>query len=247
MAKAVKAAKDREQPRIQQYFPIVQGAGLDPRSERADMLDHSRESPSTLTIQTAQTTQTQRAVRMSLEALQITPQSPQMTAVVAGRLPLQSGEMESGSLKVEDLKALIQALPTRADIEAFITKVEEAHYKELQQVRVGLQVLTERVADGEATSQTLEQRVTVLERDRLAQMDTTVALQIQLEDLKDRSRRNNLRLRGIPEAMGQENLQDVVISIFQKILEDTIPQTWNSIESIEPMVLSLVTRVAPVM
>lgn len=89
-------------------------------------------------------------------------------------------------------------------------------------MQVELQALTEHVTDGKAITQTLEQRVVGLERDRLAQTDNTVALQLQLEDLKDRTCRNNVQLRGIPEAMDQENLQDMVKSIFQKT-EDTTP------------------------
>lgn len=86
---------------------------------------------------------------------------------------------------------------------ALISKVEEAHHKELQLAQVELQTLSEHLTDGEATSQTLEQRVTVLERDRLSPMDIKVALQLQLED---QILHNNLRLWGIPEATDQENL-----------------------------------------
>lgn len=58
--------------------------------------------------------------------------------------------------------------------------------------------------------------MTVLERDRLSQMDTTVTLQLQLENIEDQSCRNNLGLQDIPEATDQESLQDMMISIFQK-------------------------------
>lgn len=41
--------------------------------------------------------------------------------------------------------------------------------------------------------------------------------------MKDRSRCNNLQLRGIPEATGPENLAATVKAIFQRLLET--PQT----------------------
>lgn len=47
-----------------------------------------------------------------------------MTAAVARRFPPQHEDVEPASLNVEDLKTLIEALPTRADIEALISKVE---------------------------------------------------------------------------------------------------------------------------
>lgn len=81
-------------------------------------------------------------------------------------------------------------------------------------MRVELQTLSECLTDGETTTQILEQQMTALGRERFFQMDATVALQLQLKDLEDRSCRNNLRLQGIPEATDQENLQDMVKSIF---------------------------------
>lgn len=169
-----------------------------------------------------QPVQGQMAVRTSVEALQTIPQSPRTLAVVAGATPLipLPGEEEAAGLKLEDLKTLIQALPTRADIETLIGKVEAAHCKELELelVRGELQILAERVTDGESAYQSLEQLVSILERYSYTQKETSVALQLQLEDLEDRSRRNDVRLRGIPEASDQENLQDMVKSIFENIL-----------------------------
>lgn len=133
---------------MQQFFPVVQESNTG--FKQINVPQHPTESFSTVT------TQAQREVRMSVEAFQTIPRSPQTQTVVAGRLPLQCGGMEPGSLKVEDLRALIQALPTRADIEALIYKVEEAHHKELQQVQTVLQALTVRVTEGEAVPQNLE-------------------------------------------------------------------------------------------
>lgn len=39
----------------------------------------------------------------------------------------------------------------------------------------------------------------------------------------DRSRRNNLRLRGIPEATGPEDLVETVTAIFHKLLDSPPP------------------------
>lgn len=221
-AQLVRLPREGElQPEIHRYFPTVQGAGLEPGSERgkANVLLQPRE---TTPMQPAQG---QMAVRTSVEALQTIPQSPRTLAAVAGATPMipLPGEKEAAGLKMEDLKTLIQALPTRADIETLIGKVEDAHRKELELVRGELQILVERVTDGESAYQSLEQRVSILERDSYTQKETSVALQLQLEDLEDRSRRNNVRLRGIPEALDQENLQDMVKSIFENILKDAMP------------------------
>lgn len=48
------------------------------------------------------------------------------------RLSLQQEDMLVSHKKEEDIKILIQALPTKTDLEALICRVEEAHRKEIQ-------------------------------------------------------------------------------------------------------------------
>lgn len=113
----------------------------------------------------------------------------------------------------DDLRAILQALPTRADIEALpsksdieslILRVEEAHARDLQEIRAEIQVISDRVDSGEGTISALTQRVSPLERCQEAQATTAVDLQLHLEDLEDRSRRINL--------------EETVVAIFQNVL-----------------------------
>lgn len=62
-----------------------------------------------------------------------------------------------------------------------------------------------------------------LEQSRITQADTEVDLQLDLEDFEDRSRRNKVQLRGIPEATGMEDLAATVSAILQQVLDS--PQT----------------------
>lgn len=78
-------------------------------------------------------------------------------------------------------------------------------------------------ADGENLSKDLEQRVSLLERKCQSQEESNVSLQLQLEDLQGHNRRNNIHIQGILEVMGQEDLQDMVKCIIQKILKDAMP------------------------
>lgn len=43
-----------------------------------------------------------------------------------------------------------------------------------------------------------------------------------LEDLDNRGRRNNIRIRGLPEAEGSEDLQLILEAIFNRLLGDPI-------------------------
>lgn len=117
-----------------------------------------------------------------------------------------------------DIGVLLQALPTKTEIEALILRLVDAHHQDIQAVRTDVQAISDRVSTGETSLSALEHRAAALEGSQETQMDTAMALQLHLEDLKDRSRRNNLRLRGLPEATGTENLADTVTAVFHKIL-----------------------------
>lgn len=54
------------------------------------------------------------------------------------------------------------------------------------------------------------------------QADLIIELQLQREMLEDRSRRCNLRVRGLPDGMEVEDLEGKMKAIFQSILEPTI-------------------------
>lgn len=118
-----------------------------------------------------------------------------------------------------DIRALFQALPTKMEIKALILRIEDAHRKDIQVVRMDVQALSDRVNNGETSLSVLEHRVAALESSQDTQMDTAVALQLHLDDLEDRSRQNNLRLKGLPEATGAENLADTFTAIFHKLLD----------------------------
>lgn len=80
-----------------------------------------------------------------------------------------------------------------------------------------MQSLSNRVDSRESSLSELEHPA--LESSQRIQMVATVALQLHLENLEDWSRRNNLRLLGLPEATGTENLAETDIAISHKVLD----------------------------
>lgn len=84
-----------------------------------------------------------------------------------------------------------------------VLRIEEAHGRAIQEVREKVQSLAVQVETGEASITSLESRVTALEQTQTSQALTAVDLQLHLEDMEDRSRRNNLRMRGLSEATGR--------------------------------------------
>lgn len=83
----------------------------------------------------------------------------------------------------EALRALLQALPTKADIEAPILQFEDAHCREIQVVQTEVQLPTDRMAAEESATTDPELLVAALERALESQADAVVAFQLHLEDL----------------------------------------------------------------
>lgn len=135
-----------------------------------------------------------------------------------------SADTPHGQPRLEDdLRAMLQALPTRADIESLIQRVEEAHRRDIQEVKTELNTINTRVTTGENLTSALEARVLSLEQARESQAIEVQEMQLHIEEMEDRSRRNNLRLRGIPEATGSEDLAETVTAIFHRLLETPPP------------------------
>lgn len=116
-----------------------------------------------------------------------------------------------------ELRALLQALPTKNDIAALIATVEAAHRKEMKAVRADVSALAVRIESGESSLSVLERRMSAMEENQNMQAEALQEQQLRLEEMEDRSRRNNLRLRGLPEATGPEDLADTAIAIFRSL------------------------------
>lgn len=120
----------------------------------------------------------------------------------------------------QDIRTLLQALPTKTDIKAMILHLEETHRRDIQEVRGEVSSLSNRVTSGETAVSPLEDRVSALEQARDSHRDTVISLQLHLENIEDRSLRNNLRLRGIPEAISSDHLAEEVKEVFRTVLDD---------------------------
>lgn len=83
-------------------------------------------------------------------------------------------------LQALPMGADIEALPTRADIESLILRIEEAHSKDIQEVRTELHSVTDRVASGETLVASLVTCVQALERARESQTVETQEMQLHL-------------------------------------------------------------------
>lgn len=91
-------------------------------------------------------------------------------------------------------------------------------------------LLSNTISTGETSLSSLESHVSQLEQapysglTLLSKVTQVTLLQLHMEELEDWSCRNNLRLRGIPEAAGQESLQPTVLAICQQLATSITPQ-----------------------
>lgn len=81
-----------------------------------------------------------------------------------------------------------------------------------------LHSISDRVTSGEVLTVSLETRVQTLEHANASHIIEYQEMQPHLEEMEDRSRRNNLRLRGLPKATGPEDLAETVTAIFYSLL-----------------------------
>lgn len=126
-------------------------------------------------------------------------------------------------LRVLPTKADMEALPTKADMEALVLRVEEQHRRDLQELCSEVHEIDERLTREETLMGALETRVSQLEKAQQRHQDQLAEVQLHAEDLENRSRRQNLRLRGIPKATGPENLTEAVRAIIHIIIDSDLP------------------------
>lgn len=84
--------------------------------------------------------------------------------------------------------------------------MEDSHKRDMAELQKSLHSFHDRV---EAVEQTIPSVITGLSEAQTALIDHHSQLQAlwsHIDDMEDRHRRNNIRLRGIPEEIGQEEL-----------------------------------------
>lgn len=126
-----------------------------------------------------------------------------------------------------ELRALLWALPTRADFEYLASRLEASHRRNIAAVCSDITALTERMGAGEATVTELERRLKTVEDTQATQAVSMLTQQLHFEEIEDRSRRNNLRLRGLPKATGTEDLAATALVIFRDIAGTDFPATMS--------------------
>ncbi|CAH2220113.1 Hypothetical predicted protein [Pelobates cultripes] len=143
--------------------------------------------------------------------------------------PASPGSESTGESLAEDtqasdlaqIRAELTQISTRmlskADTGSLVQEPRVVLREELAGLRSDLTALEQRVEEMETTAHGCEEQHRATEVAVTRQGNMPLTLRRQVEDLKNRSRRNNIRVRGLPET-GTEPLQATLIDLFRQLL-----------------------------
>uniref|UniRef100_A0A8C5QHG5 Uncharacterized protein n=1 Tax=Leptobrachium leishanense TaxID=445787 RepID=A0A8C5QHG5_9ANUR len=118
-----------------------------------------------------------------------------------------------------DLRQLLQYLPSKEDLAMATTELGASLLSEIRALRTDLGGIQTRLQHVEVTQ---EQQSATLVTHSAAITTQRSALQMMarhLEDVENRNRRNNIRVRGLPEIENtQEELKNTLIALFNDVL-----------------------------
>lgn len=136
----------------------------------------------------------------------------------------QSEGSDAGSSHPRDKRGWAQylrQLPTKDDFKSLVAEVKEACKTEITALRKDLKHVSDRVETLETDHDDTRRYVTQLQSHITAQDKFLNDTRSHLEDIDNRGRRNNIRVRGIPEADNAEDLPSLLSSIFNQLLDAT--------------------------
>lgn len=116
-----------------------------------------------------------------------------------------------------------QAPLTKKDIEfvleKFMIKMEDLVKGEIRMVRESIEVLLAKVEKVEIDLVKLDKRAQENTKQTSKLQQSLVDLAAQVEDQENRGRRNNLRIRGVPESINKDELKTLVPAILNDYLD----------------------------
>ncbi|CAH2219776.1 Hypothetical predicted protein [Pelobates cultripes] len=160
----------------------------------------------------------------------------------ASSAPASPAPSES-STEGTDIKSILTQLPSKLDLEAMFSKMERSFGDKLQSLHEEVSHIGNRVQLLEEGGETIALQIHNMQTLQQTQNEALIFLQRKIEDLDNRGRRNNLRIRGIPEAPEgtNENITQTLTNLFNQHLGrpvDTPIKLDRAHRAIRPKVLA---------
>ncbi|CAH2297448.1 Hypothetical predicted protein [Pelobates cultripes] len=147
------------------------------------------------------------------------------------------------SLEGSNLKPLLSQLPSKLDLELMFSKMERSFGDKIQSLHKEVSQIGHRVQTLEEEGKARALHITNIQSLQQTHNEAILFLQRKIEDLDNRGRRNNLRIRGLPETQEGET-EDIILlltGLFNKILGrplDTVIKFDRTHRAIRPRALS---------
>uniref|UniRef100_A0A8C5WK07 Uncharacterized protein n=1 Tax=Leptobrachium leishanense TaxID=445787 RepID=A0A8C5WK07_9ANUR len=116
-------------------------------------------------------------------------------------------------LAISRLEKLVTALPTKTDLSAMMEEFRAGMHHELREVRVEVAGLTDRVGG-------LEDRANIPPEAPPSLLAELSDMKRKLDDLDNRGRRQNVRIRGLPESVITDDIATYVDALFVTLIQD---------------------------
>lgn len=129
-----------------------------------------------------------------------------------------------------DAWALIQSLRDELEsilnqkLDAQAQRLEGCLERELNKIRSEITSISERLQSLEADLRKIRENISAQDVKIKTVHHKMTSLSLQLLDLENRNRRDNIRVRGIPESVSVADIESTVTSIFNTILERPVEE-----------------------
>lgn len=117
-----------------------------------------------------------------------------------------------------ELQALLSLLPSKQDMQILATELKASWQQDLQVVQTDISTLQDRMQTMEDSHASLQTQVASIQSASATRDVLHRSLITQLDDQENRSRRNNVRLRGVPESIRPQDLAASLTKLFNSIL-----------------------------
>ncbi|CAH2311695.1 Hypothetical predicted protein [Pelobates cultripes] len=122
-----------------------------------------------------------------------------------------------------EIRRLASNMVTKADLQSLTSSLTASLTSAVTARRTDMEAQGSRKQALEAQAQTTRCQTSAADTALTRQGNMLLALRRQMEDLDNRSRHSNIRVRGVPEQEGTENAETLLTGLFRQILGGEAP------------------------
>ncbi|CAH2222452.1 Hypothetical predicted protein [Pelobates cultripes] len=122
-----------------------------------------------------------------------------------------------------EIRRLAANMVTKSDLQSLTATLTTSLTSAVTALRTDMEAQGGRIQALETQALESQHQATAADTALTRQGNMLLALRRQVEDLDNRSRRSNIRVRGVPEGEGPENVEELLTALFLQILRTDAP------------------------